>query len=320
MHTRAPLDFQPDETLAVSHPQNDPASASGFRWRFVLHFTPQANSFQGFSVKLMAWNFLEGGLSPPDAAGRRTVDAARRAAARRVVAAAAPDVLILNEALHPDPDRDEDYAAVFGFPFGTARRYDGAWGNAILSRWPVENVLERTIHAAGSAQNRGFLALKVVTPEGAAWASTYHPHPHRRPEKRAEDFQEFLALLDGPAVLAGDLNAVLPDDPLDVPEMIRTFERFQPPEKAARSVAAFQKAGQLLMDEVLAPLGWRVAPVPYRPTIPTALIRHPADRGMRLDHVLINPHWRVEEGAVLEHPDADAASDHYPVWVRLRRQ
>ncbi len=267
-------------------------------------------------MKLMLWNFLEGGLVA-DADGRRHPHAERRAAAQRLVVDTAPDVLVLNEALHECEDTDVDYAALFGFPQGVARRYDGVWGNAILSRWPIEEVLERTIHAVGSTQNRGFLAVRLAGPEGSFWVSTYHPHPHRRPHKRAEDFVEFLSLLDGPAVLAGDLNAVVPSDPFDAARMVATFERFQPTGVAAASVAAFQEAGRLLEEQVLPEAGWRLAHVPYRPTIPTALIRRDGDLGMRLDHVLLSPHWHEKDGRVIESRDADAASDHYPVVLTL---
>lgn len=267
-------------------------------------------------MKLMAWNFLEGGLVC-NKEGLMSPHPERREAAQRLVKSVSPDVLIVNEALHAQSDQDEDYAALFDFPFGVAGRYDGSWGNAILSRWPVVEVLERTIHAPGSTQNRGFLAVRVETPEGLTWVSTYHPHPHRRPHKRAEDFSKFLALLDGPAVLAGDLNAVMPEDTFDAPSMVKTFERFQPAERAAISVAAFQEAGRLLSEEVLPAQGWRVASIPYQPTIPTALIRHEGDLGMRLDHVLVSKHWREQLGSVLSGVDADAASDHYPILIDL---
>ena len=75
-------------------------------------------------MKLMAWNFLEGGLTAGPT-GALVPHPERRDAARRLVASQGPDVLVLNEALRTEGD--EDYARLFGFPFGVERRYDGVW-------------------------------------------------------------------------------------------------------------------------------------------------------------------------------------------------
>lgn len=268
------------------------------------------------TLRVMSWNFLEGGLDAPDAQGRRAPNAARRASARALVARVQPDVLVLNEALFGEGRgvQHEDYGALFGFEHQFARAYDDAcvWGNAILSHRSFEATVHQMIHRTG-LQNRGMMAVQVLTDEGPLWVATYHPHPWRRPAKRAEDVAEFLQELQGPALLAGDFNAVHPDDTIDVATLVRVHERFQTPEQAQRSVARFQDAGLHLFRDTLPALGWRPAPMVPRATMPTGLIRTEGDTGMRIDHIVVNDQVRVHRAWVEQASEADVASDHYPV-------
>jgi endonuclease/exonuclease/phosphatase family metal-dependent hydrolase len=152
--------------------------------------------------RLVAWNILEGMFLPPSdgETERRAPDESRRRAALTLIDRLKPDILVLNEALYCEEafGQVEKYADLFGFPHAASRLYDGSWGNAILSRFPVADVVALTIHRAGASQDRGMLAVRLKFPEGEAWVATYHPHPQRRPKKRLEDYAEFLPLLPGP--------------------------------------------------------------------------------------------------------------------------
>lgn len=275
------------------------------------------------SFRLMSWNLLEGCLAPfdPDI-GRRPVHDERLSAARSLVRKADPDVLVINEALHCEPfgKQWQDYGGIFGFPHACYRLYDGAWGNAVLSRFPIRGEMHQLIHGPGGRQNRGFLAVHLDTPGEPTWVSTYHPHPHRRPFKREEDFEAFLSCMKGPAVMVGDLNAISPEDKPDRDHLVHGFASFQAPQDAARSVDRFIEAGRLLFDNVLPSKGWRdaVPPASRGVTIPTGLIRSDRNTDMRIDHILVNEHVVVEHARPLHEPEADIASDHYPLICELR--
>jgi endonuclease/exonuclease/phosphatase family metal-dependent hydrolase len=269
----------------------------------------------GATMRVMGWNFLEGGLGAPDAQGRRSPRPERRAAALALVERARPDVLVLNEALGCDlpGDAAQDYAKIFGFEHGRHATYEGIWGNAILSRWPILEVRASLIHKHGP-QNRGLLAVKVAFPEGDAWVATYHPHPWREPSKRAEDLREFLASLGGPAIVCGDFNAIDPADEIDEENLVQAHRRFMSEKNARDSVRRFREAGRLVFGEVFPALGFSPAtPVERAATMPTALVRHEQDKGMRIDHVAASAHWRCLRAWVDRSAEADAASDHYPV-------
>jgi endonuclease/exonuclease/phosphatase family metal-dependent hydrolase len=272
-------------------------------------------------MRIVSWNFLEGGLTP-SLEGYRAPQAARRQAAVQMMVELAPDVLILNEALFAETweGQCENYAALFGFEYQAARLYDKAWGNAILSRWPIVDVQARLIHRE-TGQNRGWLAA-LTGPEGRArtWVSTYHPHPQRRPHMRAADFHGFLTLLQGQrAVLCGDLNAINPADAPNEASLLESFLRFQSPAVAKLSVSRMLESGRLLFEDVLPAFAWRDGmPVTGRhSSLPTALTRRLGDEGLRIDHALISPDITVLGGEIALSPLADLASDHYPLVLDI---
>ena len=78
--------------------------------------------------------------------GKQHADAAAAA-----LGLADPDILVLNEALfcREHAGHRFDYADLFGYPYETAALYDGAWGNAILSRHPIARSQELRIYNRG---------------------------------------------------------------------------------------------------------------------------------------------------------------------------
>jgi exodeoxyribonuclease III len=287
--------------------------------------TPHADTGGALPLRrLVSWNILEGMLLPQagDETGDHTPDESRRRSAVTLIDRLKPDVLVLNEALYCEKafGQVEKYADLFGFPHAANRLYDGCWGNAILSRHPVADVVAITIHRAGANQNRGMLAVRLGLPEGEVWVATYHPHPQRRPKKRLEDYAEFLPLLPGPLLFAGDMNAISPDDEPDLAILTRGFEHFRAKDVAQREVERFLEAGHVLFEEVMPRFGLHDAmpPAERRYTIPTAMLSTDISGAMRIDHILVNRGVVVEKAWVVRDPEADVASDHYPVAADFR--
>lgn len=262
------------------------------------------------SLRVMTWNLLEGGHTP----GVRPpqVDVARTEAAQRLVKRLQPDVLILNEALWAEPHQGYlcDYAALLGFPHSCARLYDGSWGNAILSRFPTVACQDFRIY------NRGGLISTIETPQGLLQVGTYHPHPSRFPTNKASDYRSLVEAANPlqPLVVGGDFNAISPEDEPDHGQLTEAFARFS--RNPGPDSARFIDGGREVFAALMA-AGMRDA-LPSntrRPTIPTRLISSDQASGMRIDHLWVNPRVRVEQGWVEQSPEADAASDHYPVVV-----
>jgi endonuclease/exonuclease/phosphatase family metal-dependent hydrolase len=257
------------------------------------------------TLRIMTWNVLEGFNRP----GTADVDLSRLERARTVVARLGPDVLVLNEALWCEPhgDRHVDYASLLRFPHCRTGLYDCQWGNAVLSMEPIRSARKFSIY------NRGGLG---VTLESGLSVATYHPHPSRRPHMRARDVRTMLLREPRPLVFCGDLNAISPEDAVNVPALETGFARFA--SDPAVSVARFVEGGREMFRELEA-AGMRDA-IPEagrRHTIPTDLLSKDKGSAMRLDHVMVSADVDVMGGMVVEDADAEAASDHRPVYADL---
>ena len=114
-------------------------------------------------LRLVSFNILEGlrPLGSPQGE-RRLLDRKRAQAAKDLVTMLHPDMLVLNEALFccPIDGRHVEFAKLFDFPHAAAALYDGPWGNAILSRFPIVSIRKWRI------PGRGGLMAAVDTPGG----------------------------------------------------------------------------------------------------------------------------------------------------------
>ncbi|MFI0791268.1 endonuclease/exonuclease/phosphatase family protein [Micromonospora rubida] len=203
----------------------------------------------------------------------------------RVVAAERPDVVLLSEVdrgwlLNGGHDTLTLLSARLRMPYVFAPAADPLWGDAVLSRFPVESARSERLAALGAPT--GAQALGVTLDLGgdarlAVVATHLQPPPGREPVAQARAVAQFaLGYADGrPLVVAGDLNT----------------------EPGAPAYAEFTRAG--LVDAFAA----------ARP-----LFTSPADDPReQIDHVLVSP------GMVAGGPVAprSTASDHLPVAVTL---
>jgi len=264
--------------------------------------------------RLVSFNILEG-LRPlaRSSSERRLVDRDRRDAARAVVADLDPDILVLNEALfcREFARKAINYGDLFHFPHQAAALYDDAWGNAILSRFPITKAEEMRIY------NRGGLLATLETKDGPVTVASYHPHPQRQPENKALDFGRLVAGLTGPIIICGDLNCISPEDPIDRPRLVEAFRDFSTSAEVA--VERYIDSGKKVFAS-LSKLGFKdaIPPAGRRYSIPTDLINRDKSSAMRIDHVLANDGIEVMGGEVVQTTASNCASDHHPVMLEFR--
>lgn len=261
---------------------------------------------------MVSYNLREG-LRPLGAdTDRRSVSRGRADAARRLMADLDADVVVLNEALFCEPFDGVaiDYGALFGYPHAVTALYDREWGNAILARHPIVARSEMRIH------NRGGVRATLDVAGDRVTVACYHPHPGRRPARKAIDFRRLLAPMRGPRVVCGDFNAVSPDDTVDVAALVDGFRRFSAEPEAA--VARFVESGRAVFA-MLASHGLRDAmPAEQRRyTMPTNLLTTHKTSAMRLDHIFVSDEIEVVDARVVQTELTEFISDHHPVVADL---
>lgn len=238
--------------------------------------------------RLLTYNIRHGG-------------AGREEAIARVVAWCEPDVVVLQEATRPDVV--ERIAARTGM--ADARAYDRQ-SLAFISR-------ERVAHAATYKPRFSRHAFIEVVPAGervrifgvhlsaihAAWTERRRTFELRSLLRSVAHHQH------GFHVLAGDFNTLAPTEVLDVrrlPARLRPFVWLSGGQIKWKTIQAVLDAAYVDTFRMLHP---------GRPghTMPTW------DPHVRLDYVFVPQAFadRVRSCDVVMHPDAAAASDHFPV-------
>ncbi len=225
-------------------------------------------------VRLVAYNIRMGfGLD-----GRLDLAALDRAVGRA-------DVVVLSEVdrgwlLNGGHDTLHLLAARLEMPYVFAPAAGPLWGDAVLSRWPVDRARTRPLPAVGAPTGAQALGVTVDLGDGVRLAvvSTHlQPPPGEDPVVQARAVAEFATAYagDAPLVVAGDFNTE-PGDP---------------------AFTALTSAG--LVDAFAS-----VRPLPTSPA---------DDPREQIDHIF------VSSGLVATDPTAvpSTASDHLPVAVTL---
>ena len=144
-----------------------------------------------------------------------------------VIAASGADVIGLNEVFHPGQGADgtplADLAARLGmrYVFAPTLPAPGAvshppYGNALLSRWPIQAFAAHHLPPAISYGQRGLLEARLALPSGRS-LTVYVTHlDHRREELRLAQWEAANAWLQRdrgrPHLLLGDFNALAASD------------------------------------------------------------------------------------------------------------
>lgn len=241
-----------------------------------------------------------------------------------VIAASAADIIGLNEVFHPAHDdlgapladlaARLDLHAVFG-PTQPAAGIPShpPYGNALLSRWPVQAFAAHHLSPATPYGRRGLLEARVLLPSGQP-LTVYVTHlDHRSEEIRLTQWAAALTWLQRdrsrPHLLLGDFNALATTD-YSAPGALERLSAYQQaqgwPPPQFELVAQVLKAGYLdAQASASSPVG------PAAPSFPAA------DPERRIDYIFLP---QVMAGALrasarLESPDARTASDHLPVMA-----
>ncbi len=246
----------------------------------------------------------------------------------RVIAASGADIVGLNEVYYPRaaPGRErpalEELAEGLGmhFVFGPCLRYPAneelpadAYGNALLSRWPIAASAAHLLGTIEGKEQRGLLEARILMPDGATF-TVYVTHlDHTDEETRLAQFRAARLWMgrdrNRPHLVMGDMNAVSAWDFAGQEEKLvelaghptASNQAAQP--EGPRLIAAFEKAGYIDVYRRFGPPG------------KDSFIRPADEIPTRIDFIFASaPLAEALEGCEIWYEPADEeASDHRPL-------
>ncbi|MGL4649428.1 MAG: endonuclease/exonuclease/phosphatase family protein [Caldilineaceae bacterium] len=251
-----------------------------------------------------------------------------------VLAAADADIIGLNEVPYPHPQPSTNGEPALDWlgkqlgmhvVFGPWQRWPAhldmpaaGYGNALLARKPIVASAGHHLSSTPSTESRGLLEGRVLLGESAARPggafTVYVTHlDHTDEEARVVQFRNARQWLirdrNRPHLLMGDINAISAWDFAHRPDDLATLRdhshgsNLVDGDTGPRVVAAIEKAGYTDAARLLAAPGGR------------SYVRAQLD--LRLDYLFASESLAplVRGYGIIE--NADAVSDHRPVWVDL---
>lgn len=231
-----------------------------------------------------------------------------------------PDVLGLQEAQQLTQTGLEEMARKFGHPYAVLLKNDGH-PTALTSKFPIVNVRKVT-----ESMHHGFIQAEVAGYN----VMVFHLSPHKY-WKRREEMDVLLATIasrpdKGNWVLMGDFNAV---SPLDAPmykdgklviDRKRAQEKHATHDNLVGGALDFEVISKLLSAGFV-----DVAQQKARGSLssqPTRRFAGEDGRGTprRVDYIFVSRDVEgVMTAGIIKDEFTDMYSDHYPVWLELRR-
>lgn len=270
----------------------------------------------GTKIKVMSYNVFNGLVN--DYTG--SYDKKREQAAMDVISDYDPDILIMPEA-NFSTDKimsRRNYDNVFGDLFrfnGHARSITNRWVTAILSKYPLESQ-DRTLPCKSNVRAYIDIDGKPIIVDGVHPISS-RQNPLITSRMKADWFkEEVLTDIDSSYVIAGDFNALSPEDTYCKSGLIEGYAEFLLG-KAKWTIEDMLEANEIdflisqgLIDTFRAKNDYQ----DY--TMPTGL-RHNNKSRVRIDHIFCSSDLVILDSGIMRTPETEIASDHRPVWVEL---
>jgi endonuclease/exonuclease/phosphatase family metal-dependent hydrolase len=265
--------------------------------------------------------------------GWRTGDGAPNLeAVARLIAEAQADIVGLNEVYYPRAAPGLGGPALEGlaeglgmhFVFGPCVRWPAqdqlpadAYGNALLSRWPIQASAAHHLTPVPHKEQRGLLEGRILLPNGKP-LTVYVTHlDHTDEEARLVQLRALRTWTvrdrNRPHLVMGDFNAINPWDFVAKPEGLAQLASFpkgehmvHPTKGGPQVVAQMEKAGYIDAYTRFGPPG---AQSFIKATAPP----------IRIDYIFVSAPLlpAVTHCAIWQEPPGQEASDHRPVWAEI---
>jgi endonuclease/exonuclease/phosphatase family metal-dependent hydrolase len=239
--------------------------------------------------------------------------------AKEIIKKENPDILILNEAYFESENESGilmDYQKIFNFPFYAHGNYKKGlspfWGHAILSKFPIEESINKSEGLAGlfSAKIKiqsKFLNLDVVH---------ISPIPYLSSKKQESFIKKVLKNKKKNYLLSGDFNSLSPLDEYDEIEMIGAWSKFEKnAEKTIKEMLKRDAVKFVLSKGLIDTHRTKNKVIDF--SIPTDFLSKDKSSGIRIDYIFCSEEFKVLNSGIIKNRFTEEASDHYPIFAEL---
>lgn len=267
-------------------------------------------------IKVVLYNILNGFCNdnPPF-----KVDVSRMNGFFEIITEQKPDILILTEAYFwPFAKKIEleNLQNIFKDLYNEYTSLAHAqfrWAPIILSKYPITK-----FDTSMSKYQLTYMRINIQVGKKQLMIDIFHPHPDTTEEQKTEFLRPLLKSRSQRYLLAGDFNALSPQDNYDKGRLIRGYESFMK-EKGRSKVEDMLRGLTLktiLEDNLIDTYKARNSDTTDF-TMPTDLRSRNKDSAVRIDYIFCSNAFKVIGSGIVKKKSIERASDHYPVYATL---
>ena len=238
----------------------------------------------------------------------------RKNAAQEIMKKENPDILILTEADHTKNKRfSQDYKKIFNYPYGffaSKKLPHRDFGIGILSKFPIVEKEKILLPKSRWIKTSIKINGKII------YVDAVHPNSHNTIEEKEDLFKDLIGRKKNPFIVAGDFNAIHPEDKYNKKDLLKNFSRkFGDKQKAENVVEEILKAKIikfLLKQDLIDTYKEKNKKQDYS--------YHTKLRGnnmMRIDYIFCSKEFKVLNSGIIKNKLTEEASDHYPIFAEL---
>lgn len=267
------------------------------------------------TIKIGSYNIKDGFCDRIDDKNHKyELNSDRQKSGQEVIKQIDPDVLIICEADYSvEYGGFQDYKKIFNYPHGVfvAKQYEHRdFGIGILSKYPIVNS-EKYIPT-----NSRWIRADIEINGKMIQVVAVHPNPRNTSIEKADLFEKILCDKKDSFILAGDLNTLSPQDPIDEKDLLKNFtKKFNDQDKARRIVEEMTKTEtvkSLLTADLQDTYTEKNKNWDY--TYHTKLS---GNSFARYDYIFCSKNLKVVNSGIIKNELTEKVSDHYPIYATL---
>lgn len=234
----------------------------------------------------------------------------------RIIKKQNPDVLILTEAYFWPFAKKVNFTNLSGIFEDLYNQYISLaykyfrWAPIIFSKYSIIN-----FDTSMSKNRFNYLRTNIKVANKKLMIDVFHPHPDTTEKQKTNFLKSILKNSGNRYIIAGDFNALSPDDNYDNKNLIKGYKSFMK-RKGKPKVNDMLKCLTLktLLKENLIDTFKTKNPFKTDFTMPTNLRSKNKDSAIRIDYILCSKNFKVIDSGIIKDKLTEKISDHYPIY------